>query len=173
MPRFILNCCFESLWVRLTTGTLNDWIQSLLLLIPYHMLKTNFITLAHSWDKAGLLPFITLGMSWHAWPHPLGATKQYLLLYGPLAVSEKLTSYLNLFVRYSSLKSPAFWLALRFSETYFFCKNLKDHWHFHAEAKIIHIWLDKIFAKTIKTMIFWYFLSSPSPSELLFKNQNL
>ena len=39
-----LTCCFESLWTRLATSTWNDWINVILLLLPYHMQKTNFIT---------------------------------------------------------------------------------------------------------------------------------
>ena len=38
------TCCFESLWSRLTTSTWNGWINILLLLLPYHKQKTNFIT---------------------------------------------------------------------------------------------------------------------------------
>ena len=51
-----LTCCFESLWTRLATSTWNDWINVILLLLPYHMQKTNFITrlileikLTHYW----------------------------------------------------------------------------------------------------------------------------
>ena len=39
-----LTCCFESLWRHLSTSTCNDWINLLLLLISYHMQKTNSIT---------------------------------------------------------------------------------------------------------------------------------
>ena len=72
-----LTCGFESLWGHLSTSTWNDWINLLLLLISYHMQKTNFIT--HSWDKADSLFVITLDMFIHAWPHPLEAAN-YLLL---------------------------------------------------------------------------------------------
>ena len=44
IPRFISTCCFQSLWAHPTTQTWNDWINLLVLLIPYHMLTTNFIT---------------------------------------------------------------------------------------------------------------------------------
>ena len=43
-PMFILTCCFKSLWACLTIPTWNDWKKLLLLLILYHMQKTNFIT---------------------------------------------------------------------------------------------------------------------------------
>ena len=44
IPMFILTCCFESLWARVTPATWNDWINLLLLLIPYHLRETNFMT---------------------------------------------------------------------------------------------------------------------------------
>ena len=34
----------------------------------------------------------------HAWPHPIEATNQYLLLYGPLLTPKNSNSHLNLFV---------------------------------------------------------------------------
>ena len=36
--------CFESLWIRQTTSTWNDWINVLLLLLPHHRQQNNFIT---------------------------------------------------------------------------------------------------------------------------------
>ena len=36
--------CFESFWTCLTTSTWNGLINVLLLLFPYHMQRTNFIT---------------------------------------------------------------------------------------------------------------------------------
>ena len=42
--RFILTCFFESLWAWLTTVNWNDWVNLLLLSIPYHMQKANFLT---------------------------------------------------------------------------------------------------------------------------------
>ena len=44
IPMFILTYCFELLWAGVTTSTWNDWTNLLLLLIPYHLRKTNFIT---------------------------------------------------------------------------------------------------------------------------------
>ena len=105
IPMFILTC-FELILVRLTTATWNDRINLLLLLTPYHMQK----------NRTSFIFVINLGMS--AWPHPLKATIKYLLLYGPLVTSKNSTSYLNFFVRYSSLKNPAFWLAMRFLDNW-------------------------------------------------------
>ena len=42
--RFILTKCFDSIWAPLTAPTWIGWKSLLLLLIPYHMQKTNFIT---------------------------------------------------------------------------------------------------------------------------------
>ena len=96
--------------------------------------------------------------------------------HGPLVTSKNSTSYLNLLLRHSSLKNPAFWLALRFlnhkpdfSQTCCFCKRSKDHWHFHDEAKNIYIWVDKIFTKTPKPY-FWKFWAL-GVHERFFKNQ--
>ena len=135
---------------------------------------------SHSWDKVDLLYSITLGMSRHAWKHPFEATKQYLLLYGTLVTSKSSNSYLNLFVGFSSLKDLAFWLALRLLDRnsrtrflpnmLFFCKKLKDIWNFCVEAKSIYIWVNKIFAKTLKTStlilfevseFIWTFIQKP------------
>ena len=44
IAKFILNCCFESLWAPLITSIWNNWMNLLLSLIPFHMRKTNFIT---------------------------------------------------------------------------------------------------------------------------------
>ena len=89
-----------------------SWILSESPGVPDHTHMNELVT--HSSDKAASLFLIILGMSRYAWPRPLKATNQYLLLYGPLFTSKKPTSCLNLFVGYSSLKNPAFWLALRF-----------------------------------------------------------
>ena len=86
--------------------------------------------------------------------------------HGPLVTSQNLTSYLNLFLRYSNLKNPAFWLSLKFLDhnsrnrlfpSMLSFQKVKNHWHFHDEAKNINIWLDKIFAKTLKTSFLWLF----------------
>ena len=114
IARFILTCCFESIWGRLTTSTWSDWMNLLLLLIPSHMQKTNFITqlileikLAHYLSSLWLSP----GMPDHT---HLRQPINICYFRGPLVRSENSSSYLNLFVRYSSLMNPAFWLALRF-----------------------------------------------------------
>ena len=44
ITKFILTCCFESLLTPLTTPSWKDWMNLLLLLIPYHMQKFNLIT---------------------------------------------------------------------------------------------------------------------------------
>ena len=114
MPRFILTCCFESLWARLTTGTWNDWANFLLLLIPYHMLKTNFIIQLILEIK---LPYYILslwlcpGMPDHTHLEQPNNICCFMDLYSYPKIS---FSFLNLFVKYSSLKNPAFWLVLRF-----------------------------------------------------------
>ena len=99
-----------------------SWILSEGPGVPDHTHMNELVT--HSWHKTGSLFLTTLDMSRHALPHPLEATNRYLLLYGPLVTSKNSTSCLNLFVRYSSLKNPGFWLALRFlnhkSRTRFF-----------------------------------------------------
>ena len=124
MPRFIVTCCFESFWAHLTTPTWNDWINVLLLLIPYHMQKTSFITqlileiklthyLSSVWANPGMLDHTLLRQP-----------TNICCFHGPLFRPKNSTSYFNLFVRCSSLKNPAFWLALRFldhnSRTRFF-----------------------------------------------------
>ena len=123
-PRLILTCCFESLWPHLTTPTWNNWINLLLLLIPYCMQKSNFITqlnleikLTHyssSLWACSVIPDYAL----------LNQPTNICCFHGPLITSKNSTSCHNLFLRYSSLKNPAFRLALRFlnhnSKTRFF-----------------------------------------------------
>ena len=91
------------------------WLSRLLLLIPYHMRKTNFITqlivkikqthyLSSLWPCLGMLDHTHLKQS-----------TNICCFHGPLITSKLSTSHLKLLVRYSSLlKNPAFWLALRF-----------------------------------------------------------
>ena len=96
-------------------------------------------------------------MSRDAWPHPLEVTIQYLLLYGP--------SYLDLFERYSSLKNPTFWLALRFldhnARTRFFpnilfLQKVKGPLTLSCWSKKSYIiWVDMIFAKNLIFGTFW------------------
>ena len=68
IAKFILNCCFESLWAPLITSTWNNWMNLLLSLIPFHMRKTNFIT------QLILEIKFTHYMPSHACLHPLEAT---------------------------------------------------------------------------------------------------
>ena len=68
IAKFILNCCFESLWAPLITSTWNNWMNLLLSLIPFHMRKTNFVT------QLILEIKFTHYMPSHACLHPLEAT---------------------------------------------------------------------------------------------------
>ena len=86
----------------------------LLQLIPYHMQETNFITQLILDIKLNhyLLSFWACrGMSDHT---HLKQPTNICCFHGPLVTSKNSASYLNLFVRYSSLKNPAFWLVQRF-----------------------------------------------------------
>ena len=128
IPRFILTCCFESFWAHMKTPTWTDWTNLLLQLIPYHMQETNFITQLILDIKLNhyLLSFWACrGMSDHT---HLKQPTNICCFHGPLVTSKNSASYLNLFVRYSSLKNPAFWLVQRFldhnSRTRFFPKIL-------------------------------------------------
>ena len=58
-----LTCCFESLWACLTTSTWNNWLN--LLLYPYHMQKTNFVSQLLSLEKDDSIFFVTLSMLLH------------------------------------------------------------------------------------------------------------
>ena len=124
IPRFILTCCFESLWTRLTTPTWNDSINLLLLLIPYQMRKTNFITqlildikvthyLSSLWACLDMPDYIYLKQPTNV-----------CCFYGTLVTSKNSSSYLNLFVWYCTPYNSAFLLSLRFldhnSRTRFF-----------------------------------------------------
>ena len=85
------------------------WLKLLLLLLPYHMQKTNFITqfileikLTHyllSLCACSGIPEHTHLKQW---------TNTWCFL-GPLIISKNSTSYLKFFVRYCGLKNPAFW----------------------------------------------------------------
>ena len=86
----------------------------------------------------------------------------------------------NLFVRYSSLENPAFWLALRFLDhnsrirffwNMLFLQNVKTIDTPVLKQKRLYIWVDKIFAKILKISFCGDFLCPLSPSELLLKNQ--
>ena len=115
-------------------------------------------------------------MSRHTWPHLLEATNQYLLLYGLPVTSKNSTSYLNLFVRYSSLENLAFWLALRFLnhnsrirffQNMLFLKKVKKPIDtFVLEQKKNHICLSGYdFCQYPKNLIFgtfWALLAHPN-----------
>ena len=115
-PRFILTCCFESLRAYLITTTWNYWINLLLLLIPYHTQKANFI-IQHILEIRLNQCFSSL---WACSGIPdythLKSPTIICYFHGPLFTAKNSTSYLNLSVRCCSLKNPAFWLVLRFSE---------------------------------------------------------
>ena len=84
--------------------------------------------------------------------------------HGFLVTSRNSTSYLNLFLRYSSLKNPASWLALRLfnynARTRFF-PNILFLWNVKRSLTLscwnrnacIYISMDKIFAKILKTSV--------------------
>ena len=128
------TCCFESLWSRLTTSTWNGWINILLLLLPYHKQKTNFITRLILASILTHYFVVTLGIFRHAWPHPPEQPTNIKCFLGPLVISKNSTSQLKVFVRYCSLKNLAFWFVLRFSDhksrTRFFAKCKKKYWIF-------------------------------------------
>ena len=87
------------------------------LLIPYHMQKTNLITqLVFEIKLIHYLPSL-----WACPSMPddtnLKQPTKICCFHGLLVTSKKSTLYLfKLFERYSSLKNPPFWLALRFSD---------------------------------------------------------
>ena len=133
-----LTCSFKSLWAHLTTSTWNDWINLLILLIPLHMPETNFITqliLEIKMTHYLLLLWACRYINFRYHTH----LKQPTIICcfdRPLVICKNSTSYLNLFVRYCSLKYLAFWFVLRFldhnSRTMFFrnilfCKKTNDH----------------------------------------------
>ena len=114
MPRMNLTCCFESFWAHQKTPTWIDWTSLLLELIPYHMQESNFITqvildmkLTHY-----LLSFEHVEACLTT--PTLSSQLIFVAFVEPLVTSKNSTSYLNLFVRNSSLKNPLFWSTLRF-----------------------------------------------------------
>ena len=115
------------------------WLIVLLLLLPYHMQKTNFITqlileikLSHyllSLWACSDMPEHTL----------LKQPNNVKCFFGPLIITKNSTSYVKFFVRYCGLKNPAFWFVLRFldhnsrarfANMFFLKKSTKKHWHF-------------------------------------------
>ena len=94
--------------------------------------------------------------------------------HGPLVTCKNSNSYLNVFVRYSSLKNPAFWLALRFlghhSRTRFFPKHEKPlTLSYRSKKAYISEWIR--FWQNPKNLILGLFEPS-EPIRTFFKNWN-
>ena len=117
-------------WITLNTSDHFQlkWLKVLILLLPYHMQKTNFITqlileskLTHYflslWAYSGKPKHSHLKQPTYIW-----------FFLGPLVISKNSTSHLKFFVRYCSLKNPAIWFFFRFldhnSRTRFFANLL-------------------------------------------------
>ena len=154
----------------------------LFLLILYHMQKTNFITQLIL--KIKLTYYSSSLCACPGMPDHIQFKQPTNICYfhGPLVTWKLIIINFNLFVRYSSLKNPAFWLALRFldhsSRTRFLpnmllLQKVKRPLVFPCLSKKAYIWVDKIFAKTLKTSFWGDFQCPFSPSELSFKNQDL
>ena len=139
----ILTRCFKSLWAYLTIPTWDDWKKKkLLLLILYHMQKTNFITqlilkikLTHYLSSLWACPT----MSYHA---HLKQPTNICCFHGPLVISKNSTStYLWDFLLKKILHSDwpwDFWTIIQepdFSQTCCFCEKLKDLCYFRVKAK--------------------------------------
>ena len=113
------------------------WLKVLLLLLPYHMQKTNFITqliLEIKLTHYLLSLWACSGMPEHT--HLKQLTNTYCFL-GPLSISKNSTLYLKLFVKYCGLKNPAlwgFWIITQelkiFANMLFWKKVQKKHSHF-------------------------------------------
>ena len=113
-----LTYSFESLWACLTTSTSNNWLNLPPLLIPYHMQKTNFITqliLGIKMTHYLLLLWACCYVNSRYLIH-LKQPTNISCFHRPLVISKNSTWYPNLFVRYCSLKDPAFWIVLRFMD---------------------------------------------------------
>ena len=103
-------------WPCLTTSTWKNELNLLLLLVPYHTLKTNFITqliLEIKMTHYLLLLWAYCYNDFRYRTH-LKQPTSICCFHRPLVKSKNSTSYLNLFVRYCSLKNIAFWFVLRF-----------------------------------------------------------
>ena len=118
-------------------------------------------------------------MSSHAWAHTIEATNQYLLLYGPLVTSKNSNSHLNLFEVERILHSDWPWRFRiitqepDFSKTFCFLQKVERPLTLPCSTKNSYIFELIIFSLKSKKPYFRDFLSSPSPLELLFKNQEL
>ena len=87
--------------------------------------------------------------------------------HGPLVTSKNSASYLNLFVRYSSLKNPAFWLVQRFLD-----HNSRNRFfpEYHKQKSIyISKWIR--FFYTLKTSFLGLF--EPSKSTWTFSQESV
>ena len=146
IPAVIIACCCWSLpickksnllfWITLDTSDhfhLN-WLKVLLLLLPYHMQKTNFITqlileiklthyLLSLWACSGILEHTHLNQ-----------LTNIQCFFGPLIMSKNSSSYVKFFLRYCGLKNPVFLFVLsfldynsrtRFLQTCCFCIKCK------------------------------------------------
>ena len=131
----LLTCKKSNLSFWITLGTSDPfylkWLKVLLLLVPCHMQKTNFLTqlilevkLTHY-----LLSFWEcLAVPEHT--HLKQPTNIYCF-FGPLIISKNSSSYLKFFVRHCGLMNPVFWFVLRFLvhsrtrflQTYYFFKK--------------------------------------------------
>ena len=109
MPRLILNSCFEPILAHLTTPSRNDWTNFLLLLIPYQMQKLTLLEIKLTHNSSLLWACISMSDHTH-----LKQPTNICCIHEPLVTSKNSTSYLILILWSSSLKNPAFWLALRF-----------------------------------------------------------
>ena len=114
--KFILACCFESLWARLTTTTWNNWINLIRLLIPYQTQKTNFITqfileikltnyLSSLWACAGMPDHIHLKKP-----------TNICCFYGPLVTSKNLLYTSSFLWDIIVFKESCILLGMRFLE---------------------------------------------------------
>ena len=131
----------SSLWITLGTSDHFHlkWLKVLLLLVPYHMQKPNFLTqlilevkLTHyllSFWECLVVPEHT---------HLKQPTNIYCF-FGPLVISKNSSSYLKFFVRHCGLMNPVFWFVLRFfgplknqifANILFFQKVKKKRWYF-------------------------------------------
>ena len=122
--------------------------------------ETNFTT--HSWHKADALFVVTLGMFRRTLAHPLEAANQYLVLsstsshiqkcnFIPQVLCEILyferILYCDLFWDFWTITHEPYFL-----QTFCFRKKIKKLCHFCTEVKK-HIKMDKIFAKTLKAIV--------------------
>ena len=102
----------------------------------------------------------------HAWPHPIEATNQYLLLYGPLLTPKNSNSHLNLFAVERILHSDWPW-GFRiitqepdFSKTFCFLQKVKRPLILFCSTKKSYIFESIIFSLKFEKPYFRVSLSS-------------